>query len=200
MVRQITPAFSPSRLAERLGSKLRQLQIALRKRAWLLTSRPHRATQRIWKTKEGIDIVVRPGKKSQSDFIVFYKDNKRSRRWRTPKHIHLIVELYVKEAHDPELTYQLRDHLISIFDKIQPIEEFPPRLQVYQRGDEERFKNLDAVGEFSVEFMLIVSELIFIQEKTNYREGSLTKDLYQAFGNEDRFRVIHRATFRGRGR
>jgi hypothetical protein len=153
----------------------------------------------IWTTQEGVEIAVERGSKSQSahDFVVRFRDPNRSRRWRTPKHIHLIVELYVKEAYEPILTHQLRDYLVGVFQQIQPISSYPPQLQVYKPGDEQQFARLNAVGEFSVEFLLVVSELIFIQEKTNYPQGSLTQELYMAFGKEDRFSVINRATYRG---
>jgi hypothetical protein len=162
---------------------------------WLLLKGIHP----IWTTQQGVEIGVLPGRKPQSalDFIVRFKEPKK--RWRTPRHVHLVVELYVKETRDPQLTYALRDHLISVFNRIQPITSFPPNLQVYQPGDEQKFAALDAVGEFSVEFLLVVSELIFIQEKTNYLGGSLTKELYEDFGRKDRFSVIHKAVFRGRG-
>jgi len=153
--------------------------------------------QLIWTTERGVEIVVERGRKSEHDFVVKYRDPQRSRNWRTPKHIHLIVELYVKEAYQPHLTYELRDHLIGVYDKVQPISHYPPALQVYQRGDEQRFLPLDAVGEYSVEFLLVVSELIFIQEKTNYPQGSLTRALYEDFGVKDRFSVVQKAAFRG---
>ncbi|GIV06224.1 MAG: hypothetical protein KatS3mg016_1799 [Fimbriimonadales bacterium] len=165
-------------------------------RRWLLSlSGKHL----IWTTQGGVEIAVERGSKPQSphDFVVKFRDPNRGGRWRTPKHIHLIVELYVKEAYDAALTYQLRDYLVNLFQQIQPISSYPPRLQVYKPGNEQQFARLDAVGEFSVEFLLVVSELIFIQEKTNYPGGSLTLELYKAFGKEDRFSVINRATFRG---
>lgn len=37
---------------------------------------------------------------------------------------------------------------------------------------------------YIVEFLLVVSELIFIQEKTNYPQGSLTRELYEDFGTK----------------
>ncbi|MCS6920286.1 MAG: hypothetical protein NZM28_10980 [Fimbriimonadales bacterium] len=165
-------------------------------RQWLLLLS---GKQLIWTTQRGVEIVAERGRKSEHDFVVKYRDTQRSRNWRTPKHIHLIVELYVKEAYQPRLTYELRDHLISVYDKVQPISQYPPTLQVYQQGDEQRFASLDAVGEYSVEFLLVVSELIFIQEKTNYPQGSLTRALYEDFGVKDRFSVVQKAAFRGTG-
>lgn len=147
-------------------------------------------------TDRGVRICVLPGKKSAHDFIVKYVEP--GGRLRTPQHVHLIVELYVKQAHDATTTLALRDHLLGVYGQIAPVTAFPPSLQVFRPVHAEPFKELDAVGEFSVEFLLVVSELIFIQEKTNYPDGSMTERLYHAFGVEDRFKVISRATFRGR--
>lgn len=146
-------------------------------------------------TQNGVEIFVKPGKKSPLDFVVKYREP--GKNLRTPKHVHLIVELYVKEAYNKPLTHQLRDHLIQVFNHIQPVSSFPPQLQVYQPNHVIPFRALDNVGEFSVEFLLIVSELIFIQEKTNYPHGSLTRELYEAFGNKDRFSVISMASYQG---
>lgn len=40
---------------------------------------------------------------------------------------------------------------------------------------------------------LVVSELIFIQKRTNYPEGWLIYRLYQDFGAKDRFTVVNAA-------
>lgn len=178
---------------EHLLGSIRQQAMAFRHtlRLWLYRLM---GMHLIWTTQKGVDIFVEPGKKSSYDFVVRYKE---PNKWlRTPKHVHLIVELYVKEAYDKKLTHQLRDHLLQVFDKVKPIQNFPPQLQVYQASHAVPFQSLDAVGEFSVEFLLVVSELIFIQEKTNYPQGSMTKKLYEAFGVQDRFSVIHMATYR----
>jgi hypothetical protein len=152
----------------------------------------------VWTTQNGVEIAVAKGTKPQSpyDFVVKYREP--GKRWRTPKHVHLIVELYVKEAYDKALTHQLRNHLLNVFNQVQPITVYPPSLQYFQPAHATQFQALNAVGEMTVEFLLVVSELIFIQEKTNYQTGSLTYDLYKAFGVKDRFSVIHMATYRGR--
>ncbi|MGQ9778188.1 MAG: hypothetical protein ACUVQ9_13425 [Thermodesulfobacteriota bacterium] len=49
------------------------------------------------------------------------------------------------------------------------------------------------LGEFTIEFLLVVTELMAIQERTNYPEGSLTEILYRNFGFKDRFSVIQKA-------
>jgi hypothetical protein len=148
-------------------------------------------------TADGIGIYATTGKKSKHDFRVRFMGP--HGRLRTPKHIHLIVEMYVKEARYPRLTLKLRDHLLAVYKRLAPIRYFPPRLQVYRPAHKRRFSRLGAVGEFSTEFFLIVNELIFIQEKTNYPKGSLTQKLYKAFRHRDwdRFSVIAQASWRG---
>lgn len=148
-------------------------------------------------TQSNTQIGVYPGKKAQSpfDFIVKFKEP--NKRERTPAHVHIVVEMYVKHAHNPSLTLQLKEHILTILSQIQPINSFPPRLQFYKPEHVEPFKDLDSVGEFSVEFLLVVTELLAIQEKTNYPRGSLTERLYQNFGVKDRFSVIQSAVWKG---
>lgn len=148
-------------------------------------------------TQGGTEIHVVKGKKPQSkwDFIVKFKQPRKKPR--TPRHVHLIVELYVKEAYNRKLTHQLVSHLLQVFQQVRPINYYPPKFQVFNPSNAIPFAPLNAVGEFSVEFLLATSELIFIQEKTNYPTGSLTQRLYQDFGKKDRFTVIQAATWRG---
>jgi len=152
----------------------------------------------VYTTKNNVQIMVYPGKKTQSpyDFIVKFKLP--GKRERIPKHIHMIVEMYVKYAYNPGLTMQLRNHILEMFKHIKPVDYFPPKLQFFKPEHVEKFKELDKVGEFSVEFILVVTELIAIQEKTNYPEGSLTESLYNDFGKKDRFTVIQKASWRNR--
>ena len=151
-------------------------------------------------TEKGVQIIVRRGTKTQSPYDFRVRFREPGKRERQQAHVHAIVEMYVKHAYNPELTLKLRDHILEVFDKIKPIDYYPPRLQVFQPEHVEPFKKLDKVGEFTVEFILITTELIMIQEVTNYPKGSLTGNLYNDFGVKDRFSVIQAATFRGRGR
>jgi len=164
---------------------------ALRRWTLLLTGK-----HLVWTTQNGVEIAVEKGEKKESpyDFKVKFREIGKGKRWRTPKHVHLIVEMYVKEAYNKELTHQLRDHLLRVFQNVQPIDYYPPKIQFFEPDHVLPFRSLDAVGEMSVEFLLVVSELIFIQEKTNYPEGSLTYKLYEEFGVKDRFTVINDAT------
>jgi len=150
----------------------------------------------VYTTKTNVQIGVYPGRKPESpyDFIVKFREP--GKRERTPAHVHLIVEMYVKYAHNPSLTLQLKEHILKMFTQIKPINSFPPSLQFFRPEHIEPFKDLDKVGEFTVEFLLVVTELMAIQEKTNYPEGSLTESLYKDFGVKDRFSVIQKAVLK----
>jgi len=108
----------------------------------------------------------------------------------------MIVEMYVKHAHNPSLTLKLKEHILTMLHEVKPINSFPPTLQFFKTEHIELFKDLDKVGEFTVEFLLVVNELMAIQEKTNYPEGSLTESLYKDFGVKDRFSVIQKAVLK----
>ena len=150
----------------------------------------------VYTTKANVQVGVYPGRKPESpyDFIVKFREP--NKRERTPAHVHLIVEMYVKYAHNPSLTLKLKDHILTMLSQTKPIDSFPPTLQFFKPEHIEPFKDLDKVGEFTVEFLLIVTELMAIQEKTNYPQGSLTESLYKAFGVKDRFSVIQKAVLK----
>lgn len=152
----------------------------------------------VYITRKGVQINVYPGKKKQSpyDFIVKFKEP--GKRERTPKHVHLIVEMYVKYAYNNDLTLQLKEHILTMLNTIKPINKFPPEIQFFQYEHVPRFKELDKVGEFTVEFLLAVIELTAIQEKTNYPKGSLTDTLYKDLFVKDRFSVIQKAVWRNK--
>jgi hypothetical protein len=120
------------------------------------------------------------------------------KRERTPAHVHLIVEMYVKHAYNPSLTLKLKEHILTMLSQIRPVNSFPPTLQFFKPEHFETFKGLDRVGEFTVEFLLVAIELVAIQEKTNYLTGTVTENLYKNFGVKDRFSVIQGGVWKGR--
>lgn len=141
----------------------------------------------VYTTKENVQIVVYPGRKPESPYDFIVKFREQNKRERTPAHVHLIVEMYVKYAYNPSLTLKLKEHILTMLSQIKPINSFPPTLQFFKQEHIEQFKDLDKVGEFTIEFLLVVTELMAIQEKTNYPEGSLTESLYKDFGVKECF-------------
>jgi len=110
----------------------------------------------------------------------------------------MIVEMYVKHAYNPLLTLKLKEHILTMLKSIKPVSSFPPTLQFFKPEHIESFKELDKVGEFTVEFLLVAIELVAIQKKTNYPTGTVTENLYKNFGVKDRFSVIQSSVWKGK--
>lgn len=145
-------------------------------------------------TATGVKIGVDKGKKSPYDFKVKYRAGKQER---TPKHIHIIIDLYIKREHNESLTMRLVDHIINLIQRVQPSRNYPPCFQFFAPNSAMVYAPLDAYGEYSVEFLLAVVELIMIQEKTNYPAGVMNLNLFRRFrGKADIFSVVSAATFR----
>lgn len=149
-------------------------------------------------TKDGVKILVSKGSKKESsfDFRVHYQEP--NKRVRTPKHIHLIIDLYMKLCLNEELTLKLVDYLINMMKKLKPVTQYPPSLQVYDKQNLSEFEELNNYGEYSVEFIVVVTELIMIQEKTNYPTGTMNVKVFERFRDKhnDIFAVVSAATFR----
>lgn len=95
--------------------------------------------------------------------------------------------MHVKYAYNSSLTLKLRAYIFKILSQVKPVTSFSPALQFFKPEHTASFKDLDRVGEFTVEFLLVVTELLAIQERINYPEVFLTKRLYRDFGVKDRF-------------
>jgi len=65
----------------------------------------------IYKTSNDVEILVEPGDKSKNDFRVRYQEP--GKRKRTPKHIHLIIDLYMKKENNKRKTMELVDQLLE---------------------------------------------------------------------------------------
>ena len=152
----------------------------------------------IHRTSDNVEVYTEPGAKSRYDFRVRYREP--GKRIRTPRHTHLIVDLYQKQGAEPALTNAFADHIIDrIIRRVEPATAYPPALQIFETAHIAHFEGLAGVSEYSPEFLLVVVELIMIQEKTNYPDGVLNLNLFQSFRNgDDIFSVVGKATFRGR--
>lgn len=156
-------------------------------------------------TLAGARIFVSPGNKKPRenfphDFLVRYRLPEPGAHQRTPKHIHIIVDLYLKRDRQQRLTNRFVDHILNeIIGRVASVRELPQALQVFRPEHSRQFERLEGIGEYSPEFLLVVVELLMIQERTNYPDGVLNLQLFQKFRDgEDIFSVVSAATFRGR--
>ncbi len=151
----------------------------------------------IYTAQNGTIVGVSEGGKSTYDFRVRYREP--NKHIRTPKHIHIIIDLYMKLVGDDKLTIKLVDHFIEdVILKIKSSKSYPPKLQIFQSTDTTKFAKLNSYGEYPVDFLLVTTELIQIQEKTNYPNGVINLELFKKFRNRaEIFDVVSAATFRG---
>ena len=148
-------------------------------------------------TQDGTIIYVQPGTKSKYDFIVKYKAP--HKRLRTPKHIHIAVDLLMKRAGNPVLTRDFIGFILTrVLPYLKPASTFPPALEIVHSGWFHRFNGLDQYGEYSAEFLSVTIELLALQEKTNYPNGSLHTRLFRALYADpvDIFKIVSIASWR----
>lgn len=152
----------------------------------------------IYEAQNGAVIGVVKGGKSQYNFRVKYREP--GKQERTPKHMHIMIDLYMKSVGNEHLTMQMVDHIINdIILRMRPATSFPPSLQVFHPSHASEYQELNQYGEYPVDFLLVVTELIQMQEKTNYPDGILNLNLFRLFREKaDIFTVVSAATFRGR--
>jgi hypothetical protein len=142
---------------------------------------------------DGVEVGLSKGTKTTSeyDFRVHFRWSS-STRWRTPSHIHLIVDMYTKRMGNPWLTKRFVDFVLSdLIGGAQAATSFPPLVPLPAEEALARFMPLNAFGEYTVDFIVTVQGLIAAAEKTNYPNGTLQSELWTAFRDGDEiYRVL----------
>jgi hypothetical protein len=140
------------------------------------------------------------GNNPDLDIIIKYKE--KDKRVRTPKHIHWAIDLLIKKEHNLELTKEFIKYLIGMWDEIQPFrtktEQQRCDLRFTDPGHLKVFEPLNKFGEYPVEFIGHIIELMMLEEKTGNHEAFMFKSVLDAiYNDEDIFSVVSRATFSG---
>ena len=127
-------------------------------------------------------IYVFQGTLSQFDIVIKYK--KDGTRIRTPKHIHWVVDILMKMQGNEALAKRY----------LRAIQNCENDIYI------EQYFALNAFGEYDVEFLYVLMELLAVQEKTNradaYMFGKIIEELLEA--DRDIFKIISTAGFGGR--
>ena len=158
---------------------------------------------------DGLRIAIFPGKLSEFDIVIKYRQIQRDGRWsriRTPKHIHWAVDILIKMHANPGETKHFLDFLIRMWSETVGIKTGEERDNLSNeslldscREECRRYETLGKSGEYSIRFLILLAKLLMIQEKTNMKDsyffGRLLKKLQEG---EDLFQIVSVATHSGR--
>ncbi len=149
-------------------------------------------------------IFVFQGSLSQFDIVIKYR--KDGKRMRTPKHIHWVVDILMKMQGNGELTKKYLLSVQNCWNACVPLSnnDFETLKNLIENGEKrieiEQYFDLNDFGEYDVEFLYVLMELLAVQEKTNradaYMFGSIIEELLEA--DRDIFKIISTAGFGGR--
>ena len=141
-----------------------------------------------------------------SDFDILIKYNKDGCRIRTPKHIHWVVDILMKMQGNAKLAKKYLLAIQKCWDTCQPLKsnDFNTLKSLIENGEKEikieQYYKLNSFGEYDVEFLYVLMELLAVQEKTNrpdaYMLGDIISELLEA--DRDIFKIISTASFGGR--
>ena len=149
-------------------------------------------------------IYVFQGKLSKFDIVVRYrKDGTRSR---TPKHIHWVVDILMKTQGNEALTKRYLLSIQNYWKTCQPLanNDYETLKALIQNGEAainiDQFTPLNDYGEYDVEFLYVLMELLATQEKTNrsdaYMFGRIIDELLKT--DRDIYKIVSTAGFGGR--
>jgi hypothetical protein len=157
-----------------------------------------------FKLKNGTVIGVFQGSYGNNpDLDIIVKYQEKGKRVRTPQHIHWAIDLLIKKEHNKALTKEFIKYLRDMWQKVTPFttktEQQRCELKLTDPAHLEKFQELDKYGEYSVEFIGHVIELMMIEEKTGNRDAYMFKDVLDAlYGDAEIFTIVQKATYRGR--
>ncbi|MCD7859225.1 MAG: hypothetical protein LUH51_03515 [Firmicutes bacterium] len=149
-------------------------------------------------------IYVFQGDLSQFDIVIKYK--KDGTRIRTPKHIHWVVDILMKMQGNEALAKRYLRAIQNCWNTCVPLtnNDYATLKALIENGehdiDIDQYFALNAFGEYDVEFLYVLMELLAVQEKTNradaYMFGNIIEELLET--ERDIFKIISTAGFGGR--
>jgi len=159
-----------------------------------------------FKLSDGCIIWAYQGSKGNNphlDIKICYKDRLTKGTQRTPAHIHWVIDLLIKKEHNKKLTLKFIKYLLEMWNKVEAFknknEQIKCKLKENSRKYYKNFKKLNQFGEYTVEFISHLIELMIIQEKTGLDNAFMFKNLLNAMLNEkDIFTIVGRARYNGR--
>ncbi len=151
------------------------------------------------------------GKISEFDILIKYKQliNGKWTKPRTPKHIHWAVDILIKQHEEPAATDEFLHFLLKQWESINPIRSEADRdkiLNFYSLMDEvemeaKNYAKLADKGEYSIKFLILLTKLLMLQEKTNRKDAYMFKNVLDKLRDHSEiFSIVSTATFNGFGK
>lgn len=152
-------------------------------------------------------IGIYQGTLSQFDMLIRYKQliNGEWTRARTPKHIHWAVDILIKQHENPDATDRFLTFLLNHWNSVTPLLSEDERNSVLDtetllnqvNEEAKQYPELAEKGEYSIKFLILLAKLLMVQEKTNYHEAYMFKNLLEQLkSHSDIFSVVSTATHR----
>lgn len=159
----------------------------------------------IFKIDNSFILAVYQGSLSKFDILIKYRQfiNGKWSRIRTPKHIHWAVDILIKQYFDKDTTDKLLDYLIDSWKETTGFENYNDRKKFLNKytllskieNDSKEYIKINDKGEYSIKFLILLALLLMEQEKTNYKQAYMFKNLLDALKeHKDIFKIISTAT------
>jgi len=139
------------------------------------------------------------GHNPDHDILIKYQED--GKRVRTPKHIHWVIDVLIKKEHNKELTLRFLKYLRNMYDNVKGFEskEDREKCELTETTHEKlkEFEELNDYGEYSVEFIGHLIELMIKMEKNTSPEkpARVFKELMDSMLKESEiFVIVSKAT------
>lgn len=142
------------------------------------------------------------GTNPDHDILIKYQEE--GKRVRTPKHIHWVIDLLIKKEHNKNLTLKFIKYLRDMYSRVEGFKskEDRKKCELKETTDKklEEFKELNNYGEYKIDFIGHLIELMIKMEKNTPPEkpAKVFKELIDSMINEKEiFVIVSRATQTG---
>lgn len=121
---------------------------------------------------------------------------------RTPKHIHWVIDILLKEQKSHQEVICFIKYMQNIWKQIKGLEknDYPTIKQVLREEKGKADKKLKGLtyigGEYPIDFLFVLLLLLMVQEKTNRPDAYLFKQILEELQKEnmDIFRIVSTST------
>ena len=168
----------------------------------------------LYKLGDEFVVAVFQGNISEHDMIVKFRQYDKMEtcwsRFRQPKHIHWTVDVLIKQEYNRETVNKFLVNLLNDWEDRNIIphlmssaerDEFlkPEKLLRYVYIEAEQYSDYKLRGEYPISFLILISRILMVQERTNREDAYMFKGLLESLKeHKDLYTVISKATFNGR--